>query len=134
MAEGPVINIHDETWRRVRIRYGREAIALQHIMPEVHVSLLDTARWFVSGVIHDLGVAVREHRLMRTWREIVMFRAMQYWGTYQGNALHRKISKARREEYFYPAPRGAQLPPAPVEAISQNRSGREASAPLKAAA
>ncbi|WP_404710966.1 glycosyltransferase family 2 protein [Sphingomonas sp. MMS24-J13] len=134
VAEAPVIHIHDETWRRVRIRYEREAIALQHIMPEVQVSLFDTARWFVSGVIHDLGVAIRENRLLKTWREIVMFRAMQYWGTYQGNALHRKISKARREEYFYPAPRGAQAASAPAEILPHGPSGRAAPAQLKAAA
>jgi rhamnosyltransferase len=65
VADAPVIHIHEETWRRVRIRYEREAIALQHIMPEVHVSMLDATRWFVSGVIHDCGVALRDGKLVR---------------------------------------------------------------------
>lgn len=134
VADAAVIHVHEESWRRVRIRYEREAIALQHIMPEVHVSVYDAARWFVSGVMHDCGVALRDRKLLRTWREIVMFRAMQYLGTYEGNAHHRKISRVRREEYFYPRPLAAKAPPTTSDAATHSASGLEARTTLKAAA
>jgi rhamnosyltransferase len=34
--------------------------------------------------------------------EIVMFRLMQYWGTFRGNREHRRLSAQAKEEYFYP--------------------------------
>jgi rhamnosyltransferase len=134
VADAPVIHIHEETWRRVRIRYEREAIALQHIMPEVHVSMLDATRWFVSGVIHDCGVALRDGKLVRNLREIVLFRAMQYLGTYEGNVHHRKISRVRREEYFYPKPLAAKDDLSLSDTVSQSPSGLDVHTALKAAA
>jgi hypothetical protein len=134
VADAPVIHVHEESWRRVRIRYEREAIALQHIMPEVHVSMLDATRWFVSGVIHDWGVALRERKLLRHWREIILFRAMQYLGTYEGNVHHRKISRVRREEYFYPKPLAAKDAPSLSESVSHSSAGLEVRTALKAAA
>jgi glycosyltransferase involved in cell wall biosynthesis len=134
VADAPVIHIHEESWRRVRIRYEREAIALQHIMPEVHVSMTDAARWFVSGVIHDCGVALRDRKLLRNWREIILFRAMQYLGTYEGNVHHRKISRVRREEYFYPKPLVAKDDTSLPESASQTPTGLEVRTALKAAA
>ncbi len=134
VADAPVIHMHEETWRRVRIRYEREAIALQHIMPEVHVSMLDATRWFVSGVIHDCGVALRDGKLVRNLREIVLFRAMQYLGTYEGNVHHRKISRVRREEYFYPKPLAAKDDLSLSDTVSQSPSGLDVHTALKAAA
>ena len=104
VAEAPVIHVHEESWQRVRIRFEREAVALQHIMPEVHLSLLDAARYCLSGVAYDMIAALRQRMLLSKAPEIVMYRLMQYWGTYLGNTMHRKLSRSRKEEYFYPAP------------------------------
>lgn len=101
-ADAPVFHIHNESWRQVRIRYEREALALREIMPEVHVSFWDFLRYFFTGVFHDLHVAARQRRLVERAREIVMFRLMQFWGTYRGNLEHRQLSARKREEYFFP--------------------------------
>lgn len=103
VAEAAVYHIHDETWKQVRTRYEREAIALRAIMPEVQLSLLDCQRYFVTGVLHDCGVACREGVLHSKLGEILKFRLMQFWGAYRGNRAHRVLSASRREEYFYPA-------------------------------
>lgn len=103
VAEAPVFHIHDESWRQVRIRYEREALALRHIMPEIHVGLGDALRYFASGVLNDMSVALAERRLARVFWQILAFRWMQYYGTYRGNLEHRKLSARRREEYFYPS-------------------------------
>jgi hypothetical protein len=34
--------------------------------------------------------------------EIVLYRLMQFWGAYSGNHMHRKLSRVKKEAYFYP--------------------------------
>lgn len=101
-AGAAVLHHHDETWPQVKRRYEREAIALQHIMPEVHLTFLDFVRYFVSGVLLDWGAALRERTWMRNSVEIVLFRFAQFWGAYEGNHMHRNVSRARKDRYFYP--------------------------------
>lgn len=103
VADSPVFHIHNESWRQVRLRYEREALALREIMPEVHVSFADFLRYFSTGVLHDMRVALRKRQLTGHVQEIVLFRLMQFWGTYRGNLEHRQLSARKREEYFFPA-------------------------------
>lgn len=103
VAEAPVYHLHDESWHKVRLRYQREAIALQAIMPQVHVSFADFLRYFLSALMLDWGAALEERCLTRRFGEIFMFRFMQYWGTYLGNHEHRKLSHQAKEAYFYPS-------------------------------
>ena len=102
VAEAPVYHLHDESWRQVRRRYEREAIALQAIMPEVHMNFADFARYFFSAVLLDSGVALQERRDASTYLDIAAFRLMQFWGSYRGNHEHRKLSRQMKEKYFYP--------------------------------
>jgi rhamnosyltransferase len=97
-----VYHIHDETWRQVRIRYEREAYALQRIMPEVHFTLIDFIRFYLSSTLSDSLVAICEKVFLKKVPEILLFRLMHYWGTYRGNHEHRKLSVARKMAYFYP--------------------------------
>ena len=102
VAEAPVYHVHDESWMQVRNRYEREAMALQKIMPQIHISQLDFLRYVVSAVLLDVGAALLERKLIKTASEIVLFRLMQFWGSYRGNHEHRKLSKKMKERYFYP--------------------------------
>jgi rhamnosyltransferase len=102
VASASVHHIHNERWRQVKLRYEREAIALQRIMPEVHFSLGDFLRFFVASVFSDLSTALRERVFFSKLFEIHAFRFMQYWGTYKGNHEHRKVSNAMKNSYFYP--------------------------------
>ena len=102
VADAAVYHLHDETWAQIRRRFEREAIALQHIMPEIHLSAADILRYFSSAVLLDLGSALQKRMLRRLAGEILMYRLMQFWGSYRGNHMHRKISHARKEQYFYP--------------------------------
>ena len=103
VAEAPVYHLHEESWTKVRIRYEREAIALQKIMPQVHVSLWDFLRYWACATSLDLRAATGSGQLRQVFSEVLMFRLMQYWGTYRGNHEHRKLSHSAKEEYFYPA-------------------------------
>ena len=102
VADAAVFHHHDETWPQVKRRYEREAIALQRIMPEVHLSLFDFFRYFVSGVLLDWGTALRQRMWAGRAVEIVLFRFVQFWGAYKGNHIHRHLSRARKDRYFYP--------------------------------
>lgn len=101
-ADAIVHHVHEETWRQVKRRYEREALALQHIMPEVHVGIQDFFRYFTKAVLMDLSAAHRSGALIKHINEIFLFRFMQFFGTYRGNQIHRELSRAMKERYFYP--------------------------------
>jgi glycosyltransferase involved in cell wall biosynthesis len=102
VPEACVFHIHEENWKSVRLRYQREAIALQKVMPEVHLHLSDFLRYFVGAVLHDAGEALQKKMFLREASGIIMFRLMQYWGAYRGNNDHRVMSRQIKERYFYP--------------------------------
>lgn len=102
VAEARVFHLHDEGWRQVKRRFEREAIALQRIMPEVHLSLLDVVRYATSAILLDLGAALNERRLVRHFAQIVAYRACQFWGAYKGNHVHRRLSRVAKERYYFP--------------------------------
>jgi glycosyltransferase involved in cell wall biosynthesis len=97
-----VFHYHHETWRKVKLRYEREAIALQKIMPEVHVNGVDALRYFLAGLLGDLSKALDRRVLLSHAVSIVCFRFCQYYGTWRGNHLHRQLSRQAKEKYFYP--------------------------------
>jgi rhamnosyltransferase len=103
VAEAFVYHHHQESWRSVRRRFEREAIALQQIMPEVHISPLDVLRYFASSVTMDWRSARRHGQFRGRWFEILQYRAMQFWGAYMGNHEHRKLSHRQKEIYYYPS-------------------------------
>ncbi|WP_230843222.1 glycosyltransferase family 2 protein [Gloeobacter morelensis] len=128
-AEAAVVHHHHESWTQVRRRYEREAIALQHILPEVHISFFDFGRYLLSALWLDGTRALVQGRLGSLAGEIFMFRLMQFWGSYRGNHEHQKLSKAKKERYFYPGkPAGsrpaATAPPGENHAAIANRADR----------
>jgi len=102
VAEAPILHYHHESWAQVRRRYEREAIALQRIRPEWHVTFLDFTRYFAAGVLLDSARGLQERRWLRNVSHIVMFRLMQFWGAYSGNHGHRRMAEREKRRYFYP--------------------------------
>lgn len=102
VADATVFHYHNEAWPQVRRRFEREAIALQQIMPQVHVGLVDTFRYVMTSVWRDWTCAKRNGVLCRKAIEIVRYRWNQYFGAYRGNHDHRRLSHAEKEKYFYP--------------------------------
>jgi glycosyltransferase involved in cell wall biosynthesis len=103
VAEACVYHIHNETWSQTRRRYEREAIALQRIMPEVQLGVFDMIRYVWVSVISDARAATDEGRFLKEFFGIIKFRLAQFTGSFRGNHDHRKLSKKRKENYFYPA-------------------------------
>lgn len=102
LPEACVHHHHQETWTKVQRRFEREAIALQRIMPQVHIRRRDLVRYIVSGIFLDWRSARSSGMLMRKATEIVRYRIHQYWGSYKGNRDHRMLSHKQKELYFYP--------------------------------
>ena len=102
VAEASVFHIHDESWGQVLHRYEREAIALQNIFPEVHISFIDCLRYMLVGILNDCSIALQNKKFFKYFPQITMFRLCQYWGSYKGNHLTKELSKHTRERYFYP--------------------------------
>jgi glycosyltransferase involved in cell wall biosynthesis len=103
VADACVYHLHHENWAQVRRRFEREALALQRIMPHVHVRWRDAARYIVSSVWHDLKHARTHGEGARRLPEIMRYRWAQYTGSYRGNHEHRKLSQADKDHYFYPS-------------------------------
>jgi len=102
VAEAIVYHLHDETWTHIKNRFEREALAMQHIMPEIHLSLADLLWYTLASIMFDFGAAVQCGHFLKYAPDVVMYRIAQYWGSYRGNHYHRKISRQRKERYFYP--------------------------------
>ncbi len=102
VAGACVYHYHAESWQQVRRRFEREALALQKIMPQIHVRRRDLVRYIVSSIWHDWARARREGVLARKAWEIVRYRVCQYTGAYKGNHEHRVLSHVEKEKYFYP--------------------------------
>ncbi|BCV60609.1 glycosyltransferase family 2 protein [Shewanella algae] len=102
VADACVFHIHEESWGKVRVRYEREAFALQKIMPEIHLTILDTLTYIFAGIVKDIRVALKGKVFFEEIYSIIMFRYCQYLGAYRGNHIHRKLSREMKMKYFYP--------------------------------
>ena len=102
VSNAAVFHLHSESWAQVKRRFEREAIALQGIMPEVHLSFVDFLHYWLSAVSLDMHAAAKTRALFKRAPEILLYRLMQYWGAYRGNHFHRQMSKRRKEAYYYP--------------------------------
>ena len=102
VAEAAVFHYHHEGWPQVQRRFEREALALQHIRPDLTVRKRDLVRYFLRGVATDIQ-HTRKHQVpVHRWPDVWRYRFAQYWGSYSGNRHSREISASLRESYFYP--------------------------------
>jgi glycosyltransferase involved in cell wall biosynthesis len=102
VPDAAVYHYHRESWSQVQRRFEREALALQRIMPQVHISALDLIRYISRSVLRDWWAAAQEGAFIRHAVDVVRYRYHQFKGVYKGNHEHRKLSHHEKEKYFYP--------------------------------
>jgi len=102
VPEAVVYHYHRESWRQVKRRYEREALALQKIMPELHFTTFDAIKCFLFGVGIDLQQTRLRHLTLYLLKEICAFRFCQFYGGWRGYHLYREVTKKRKQKYFYP--------------------------------
>ena len=101
-ASAEVIHIHNESWQRVRLRYQREAVAHRDIFPQQKFSFMDFLYYLSVNITNDLGAAFKDKTLKEHFIDIIFFRLMQFWGTFQGFNKRSPTSDALRHCFFYP--------------------------------
>jgi rhamnosyltransferase len=102
VANASVYHYHHESPRQVVRRFEREALALQTIMPEIHMGLGVALSYFGAAVLSDWSKALQQGNLVQKLFEIPKYRFCQYYGSWRGNHSHRKMSRESRERYFFP--------------------------------
>ncbi|MEY8210682.1 MAG: glycosyltransferase family 2 protein [Gammaproteobacteria bacterium] len=105
VSEACVYHHHDETWGEITRRFERESIALQSIMPQVHIRKRDLVRYIFTSIWFDSKTALKERVFWGKCIEILVYRCCQYWGSYKGNHDQRRLSFAEKEKYFFPKPK-----------------------------
>lgn len=101
-ADAEVIHVHNETPGRVFNRYRREAIALKRIFPHEQFNLYDFFRLFTSNVVSDGYHAWHDLVFIRNIFGILVFRLMQFWGTYRGFSQHSQVTSQLKKTFYYP--------------------------------
>jgi rhamnosyltransferase len=102
VAEAEVIHMHNETPRGVYNRYRREAIGFKHIFPQEHFYIWSFLRLFTTNVINDIWHAAQVSQLLQNFSNIIWFRFMQFWGTYQGYHHSGPLTWQLRKTFYYP--------------------------------
>jgi rhamnosyltransferase len=102
VANAAVYHYHNESWRQIRWRFEREALALQKIMPQIQVGILDLVRYIIIAIMTDFLAAIKKGKFKKYFFEILFYRIFQYIGVYRGNMEHKKLSIRDKENYFYP--------------------------------
>jgi rhamnosyltransferase len=100
-AGAVIAHIHEETPAKIKNRYMREAIALKLIMPKVHVGYLEFVRLFCYNTFSDSLRALKSGVLINEFKGIVVFRYMQFYGTYLGHS-QQEVSKELKNRFYYP--------------------------------
>ena len=102
-AEAEIIHVHNETWRGIYNRYRRESMAFKQIYPHETFHFTDFIRLWSSNVWSDWRAASGDKVLGKEWANIVRFRAMQFWGTYQGYRRSGPLTWKLKQTFYYPA-------------------------------
>jgi rhamnosyltransferase len=100
-AFAPIVHVHEETPSRIKNRYRREAIALKNIYPNEKFTFWSFIRLTNSNIWSDAVHAFQEKRLLSEFSSIIMFRTLQFWGTYLGyNSVSRPDETLRMRMYY----------------------------------
>jgi len=101
-GKAEVIHVHNELPRVILNRYRREAIAMKSIFPHERFHFLDFIGMYLKNVISDSFHAVRRGILWGNMANIIIFRLMQFWGTYRGFAQHGMVTRQLKQKFYYP--------------------------------
>lgn len=118
-ADAAVIHIHEESAAQIKRRHMREALALKQIFPDSHITLLNFVALLLSNIGRDLLAALRRGQAVGRLFEILMFRTMQYWGTYRGMNYRSPLTHELITKFYYPRPLR------PAEPLPERRNAPE---------
>lgn len=97
-----IIHVHEQTATTVFNRYKREAIACRHIFSGYTFTVLDFFKLYTLNIVSDLYHALRDGEFKRHFGEILLFRVMQFFGTYSGIRQKSEVSSSLKRRLYYP--------------------------------
>ncbi len=97
-----VIHVHDETYQQIYNRYYREALALKKIYPQEKFGRREFIKLFCSNVYMDMACAWEERVFFKSFAGIIMFRWMQFTGTYRGFTDSYTKESILKNRFYYP--------------------------------
>ncbi|WP_208644815.1 glycosyltransferase family 2 protein [Mucilaginibacter kameinonensis] len=97
-----IVHVHEETPSRIKNRYRREAIALKNIYPDEKFNFLSFCKLSIGNIWSDSVHALHDGRFLKEFRFIVIFRTLQFWGTYKGYRQKSKPDETLRMRFYYP--------------------------------
>lgn len=101
-SEAEIIHVHNETWKGVYNRYRREGMAFKQIYPQENFRISDLIRLFSTNVIEDMKTAGQQKILSRVFMDVIRFRWLQFWGTYQGYRQSGPLTWNLKQAFYYP--------------------------------
>jgi L-ascorbate metabolism protein UlaG (beta-lactamase superfamily)/glycosyltransferase involved in cell wall biosynthesis len=101
-ANATVFHYHHESWKQIKRRYEREALALRHIVPDLVFSKKDFLACFFWACFHDIKKLLRDRKSKKSAILSIMgYRWNQFLGAYSGNHMSLKTSHEYKKLYFY---------------------------------
>jgi len=101
-AEAVIVHVHEETPEKIKNRYEREAIALKAIFPSVRFSKWDFIKLYLSNTASDLFHALQQGVFLKEFKATLVFRFMQFRGTYLGHRYKGGLTSDLKERFYYP--------------------------------
>jgi rhamnosyltransferase len=101
-AFAPIVHVHNESPARIKNRYRREAMALKIIFPQERFSFFSFIKLTVGNICSDSYHAIHDGEFFKNFNSIIIFRYMQFWGTYLGYAQRTKPDETLRKRLYYP--------------------------------
>lgn len=102
VSDAEIIHVHDESFRKIHIRYYREALAFKQIFPNEIFRFRDFIKLAVINILTDYYHAWHDKVLWKNLGSIFLFRLMQFWGTYKGFLYHGIITSEVKQTFYYP--------------------------------
>lgn len=100
--ESEIVHVHEESFRKIFTRYYREGLAMKNIYQGEKFGKRDFFFLFVSNVLSDIIVAFKERKLFKNLRNILLFRLMQFTGTFRGFRDGKEKIVSLRRRLYYP--------------------------------
>ncbi len=102
VADAEIIHVHQQNLKSIYNRYRREGMAFKQIYPQETFGLRDLFRLWIGNVINDQRAAREQKMFLREIKNIIAFRWMQFWGTYQGYRQSGSLSWRLKQSFYYP--------------------------------
>lgn len=106
VPDAEIVHVHRETPMGIYRRYLREGMAFKRIFPSEQFKLWDFMRLSTSNISNDWKMAEKENAFLPHWKDIVWFRMMQFWGTYQGYRRSGPLTWQLKQRFYYPKTAG----------------------------